>query len=119
MLRIEYNVRDRRGRTDFHYADIWLTKGDTLIASVTLALTRAVEYVPSAEDVVKFVVKKRRRDAEALIEQEIDLSTMLLEVDADATASLKSGDYAYYIEITYADGVVDTFLSGTLHLMEK
>ncbi len=119
MLKIIYNVIDRRGRTDFHFADIWLTRGDTLLASVTLALTRAVEYVPSAEDEVKFVVKKRKRDTTPLIEQEIDLNTMMLEVDADDTASLRCGDYPYYIEITYADGVVDTFLQGTLHLMEK
>ena len=119
MLRIEYNVRDRRGRIDFHYADIWLTKGDTMIVSVTLALSRAVEYVPDAEDVVKFVMKRRHRDTEAVIEQEVDLSTMLLTVDADDTDDLRSGDYPYYLELTAADGTVDTFLSGTLHLMEK
>lgn len=118
MIKIVYR-RDERGRRDPHHADIYMTRGDTLKTAVTTLLPDGTEYIPTAEDTIRFAVKKRYKDAEPVLSVEIPTDTMMLQVDSDDTKGLRFGDYFYDIEITYADNVVDTFLAGNLVLTEE
>ena len=118
MIKIVYR-HDDRGRIDPHHADIYMTRGDTLKTSVTMMLKQGTEYVPAAGDVVRFAMKHRYKDSVPILSVEIPNETMILQVDSDDTKALRFGEYVYDIEITYADGVVDTFLAGSLFLTEE
>lgn len=119
MIKIIYRPLNDRGWVDPHHADIYMTRGDTLKASLSLLLRDGSEYVPTSSDTVRFAMKKRYKDAEPLVSVEIPHETMILQIDSDDTKDLRFGDYVYDIEITYADGVVDTFLAGNLTLTEE
>lgn len=118
MIKIKYR-RDENGRLDPHHADIWVTRGDTLLSSLTLMLSNGAEYTPAENDSIRFAVKKRYGDSTPLINVAVPTDTMLLQVEPAQTKTLRFGTYVYDIEITYDDGVVDTFISGDLTLTEE
>lgn len=98
---------------------ITLTRGDTFIAVVSL--TRDGEaYVPQEGDSIKFALKKATMnptktaytDKEPLIEKSVPIASMTLQLDPIDTKSLPFGDYVYDLELTFANGVVDTFIAG-------
>lgn len=98
--------------------DITLTRGDSL--QIQLTLTKAHEtYVPAAGDVIKFYLSsnyKGNTNYQSYVSKTIDNSTLILELAPEDTASMKYGTYFYQLEITYADGEVDTFLEGLFTL---
>ena len=103
---------------------IKMTRGDTLITSIDLKVVNPDEtespYIPEEGDVIFFAVKHPEIksdntdyvDQNPLILKEIPTSTMELRLDPIDTKSLAFGDYVYDIEITYADGIVDTILNN-------
>ena len=103
---------------------IKMTRGDTLITSIDLKVVNPDEtespYIPEEGDVIFFAVKHPEIksdntdyvDQNPLILKEIPTSTMELRLDPIDTKSLAYGDYVYDIEITYADGIVYTFLNN-------
>ncbi len=106
MVKIENNV-------------ITMTRGDTLRATVTI--TRDAEpYTPVTGDAVRFALKRNvlngskteYKDAEPLILRDIPIDTLLLELTPDDTKALGFGEYVYDIQITFADGSVDTFIAA-------
>ena len=97
---------------------IEMTRGDTL--RVAVSMTRdGTPYTPENGDVVRFAVKNKRMtagnkeyyDEEPIILKTIPNGTMILELLPSDTKELGFGEYVYDIEITFADGTVDTFIT--------
>lgn len=101
---------------------IWLTRGDSFKTGVEME--RGEEpYTPEAGDVVRFALKRARmrkseggylefQDYVALVLKPIPTDTMVLELVPEDTKNLSFGPYKYDIEITHADGFVDTFIEN-------
>lgn len=97
---------------------ITMTRGDTAVIQVSM--TRDGEtYTPETGDAVRFAVKhpkmtsgnKQYKDTEPVLELDIPIDTMQLTIEPEATAELDFGEYVYDIQITFADGTVDTFIT--------
>ena len=99
-------------------SNIELTRGDTFFGQITL-MNGEEPFQPSAGDVIRFAMKKDYTDAETLILKEIPYDTLMLRLDPADTKPFPFGKYVYDIEITFADGVVDTFIKGVFTLTEE
>ena len=96
---------------------ITLTRGDTLLLLVKI-LRDGDEYTPVTGDSVRFALKSGlnstktgMKDPDPLILKPIPIDTMILRLDPEDTKPLKFGKYVYDIEITFANGIVDTFIA--------
>lgn len=89
---------------------ITLTKGDSFYCQI--ALTKDGEtYTPEAGDSIRFVMKKDYTDSTVAIEKTIPNDTMVLYIASTDTKTLSCGSYQYDMEITFADGDIDTFIN--------
>lgn len=95
---------------------ITLTRGDTLLVQVDI-MRGEEPYVPEPGDSVRFALKRSLnargsdfREPDPLILKDIPIDTMVLRLDPEDTKSLAFGNYYYDIEITFANGIVDTFI---------
>lgn len=99
--------------------NIEMTRGDTLILQVTIYQDDE-PYVPQEGDAVRFAMKHAKLngsktqfvDVEPVATADIPTDTMLLRLESEQTKSLEFGDYIYDIQITFADGTVDTFIAN-------
>lgn len=99
---------------------ISMPRGDTLDTVVDITDADGNEYVPQEEDVIRFAVKHPTfnadktefLDTDPLILKYIPYNTRVLHLDPIDTKSLGFGEYVYDIEITKADGTVDTFIEN-------
>jgi len=100
---------------------IKMTKGDTLRTQIILSDSEGQEYVPAEGDSIRFAMKKTYADAEPLIVKNIPTDTLLLHLEPADTKNLEAPmNYVYDIEMTYANGDVDTFIAkAKLMLMEE
>ena len=91
---------------------IRLTRGDTFKTVVGMKWKGTGEdYTPVEGDVVRFALKRSVYDhGEPIIEKTIPHDTMLLQLQPSDTKQLSFGSYVYDIEITFANGDVDTFI---------
>lgn len=100
---------------------IALTRGDTLRIQVVIKIDDE-EYTPEAGDSVRFAVKHpimnskktAYKDIQPLLIKSIPIETMILELQPSDTKSLDFGTYVYDIQITFADGTVDTFITEAI-----
>ena len=98
---------------------ITLTRGDTFFAEVQIKRDNE-PYTPEVGDRVRFALKHSRlnpdgtdyRETDPLILKEIPIDTMILRLDPEDTKPLGFGRYVYDIEITFANGIVDTFIDN-------
>lgn len=90
---------------------ITLTKGDTLRVTLSLTDYAGNTYTPAAGDYIRFAMKRRYNDAVPLILKQIPNDTLVLEIEPSETKSLQCAEYVYDIEMTYANGDVDTFIN--------
>ena len=98
---------------------ITMTRGDTLRVRVNIDVDDAA-YTPVEGDVVRFYLKHdllnskktAYKDPTPLIEKIVPIETMLLNLASDDTKALEFGEYVYDLEITFANGVVDTFINN-------
>lgn len=89
--------------------NISLTRGDSLVLSVNV--NAGLEpYDVQEGDVIRFAMKSSINSDEVLIRKNIDLETMTLTLQPSDTKNLPFGNYVYDIELTTADGFVDTFI---------
>lgn len=104
---------------------ITMTRGDTYIAEVGITTLAGEPYTPQEGDTIRFAVKHPNMDiyrteytdATPLILKDIPISTMILKLEPEDTKPLGFGEYVYDIEITFANGDVDTFIKeATLEL---
>ena len=100
---------------------ISLTRGDTFITTVGLKNKQTKQsYTPVLGDSIRFVLKHNVLnvsmtayiDKDPLIEKDIPIATMILQLDPEDTKELPFGKYVYDIEITLANGTVDTFINN-------
>lgn len=101
---------------------ITLTKGDTFVAQVE-AYQNGEIYEPQEGDVVRFAMKRDLSDEQCLIYKNIPIDTMILRIESEDTkdieTSLCDNSFWYDIQITFANGDVDTFIAGILTLTEE
>ena len=88
---------------------ITLTRGDSFYCDISMKEGHR-EYTPAQGDVVRFAMKKKYTDAEPLILKVIPNETLRLHLDPEDTKDLEFGRYVYDIELTKANGDVDTFI---------
>lgn len=98
-----------------------MTRGDTLRVQVTIYQgDTEEEYTPDANDVIRFALNRKSVGRSGtgpatetpLIRKTVPVDTMILELEPDDTKELAFGSYIYDMEITMADGTVDTFITG-------
>ena len=103
---------------------IRLTRGDTLL--VQLELTKnGEEYIPQAGDEIRFALKHKimksdgsdYEDDAPLVYKVIPNDTLVLRIDSTDTKELPFGDYVYDLQITYGDGIVDTFITNSSFIL--
>lgn len=98
---------------------ITLTRGDSLKAYVEMT-EDGKTFSARSSDRVRFAMKKSYEDAEPLLVKEIPTDTMLLSLAPEDTKQLSFGAYVYDIELTTADGEVDTFIpKGKIKITEE
>ena len=99
---------------------ITLTRGDSMAAEIALTTGEGDPYEPQEGDTIRFVLKSERMnpsrsaymDRVPLIEKPIATGDMTLRLIPGDTKKLPFGNYCYDIEITFADGYVDTFINN-------
>ena len=91
--------------------NITLTRGDTLKALISITDHEGMPYTPKQGDQIRFAMKRNVTDPEPLVLKVIPIDTMTLVIDPEDTKSLDFGTYKYDIQITTADGEVDTFIT--------
>lgn len=92
---------------------IFLTRGDTFKAHLTINNPDGTEYTPQEGDTVRFALKENIEDQECLILRDIPIDTMLLVLNPEDTKGLEFGSYVYDIQLTKANGDVDTFITAS------
>lgn len=108
---------------NFDKNTIYLTRGDTLQAQLNIMQNNEI-YTPIEGDSIRFALKTsklnpnktRYLDESPLILKTIPIDTMILQLNPEDTASLDFGKYDYDIEITMADGTVDTFIKDKMYI---
>lgn len=92
---------------------IFLTRGDTFKAMLTINNPDGSVYTPVEGDTIRFALKENVEDDECLILRDIPIDTMLLVIYPEDTKSLEFGSYVYDIQLTKANGDVDTFITAS------
>lgn len=96
---------------------IQLTRGDTALIQLALYTDpeHTTAYVPTEGDSIRFAMKKRMTDSEAiLLTKNIPTDTLILEIEPSDTYSMTYSSvtpYKYDVQLTYANGRVDTFIT--------
>lgn len=99
-----------------------LTRGDSFYATVEIKLKSGGDYTIQPGDKVTFYLKHSRMnaprtrytDAMPLITKEIPTDTLVLYLAPEDTKKLSFGEYVYDVEMTFADGGVDTFINNAV-----
>lgn len=92
---------------------IIMTRGDTFTAEVEIYKKNGDPYECQEGDRVRFAMKSRNKNGcgQVLMIKEIPISTLILQLDPEDTEPFDYGTYGYDIELTQANGVVDTFIA--------
>lgn len=99
---------------------ITLTRGDTFKALLTINNPDGTEYTPMEGDSIRFALKENVEDRKCLILKEIPTDTMLLVLNPEDTEDMEFGTYVYDIQLTKANGDIDTFITASkLKLTEE
>lgn len=102
-----------------HGTSITMTRGDTARVQVSIQNPDGTEYKPTRGDSVRFAMKESYDDAEPLLLKRIPIGTMELVIDPADTKPLDFGKYVYDIELTQADGTVNTFITKASLVLEE
>lgn len=92
---------------------IYLTRGDTFKAVITITYPDGSIYTPKEGDSIRFAMKADVEDEECLILRDIPIDTMLLVINPIDTKELEFGTYVYDIQLTKANGDIDTFITAS------
>lgn len=98
---------------------IYLTRGDTFKATISIANPDGTLYEPIEGDTIRFALKKDINDTLCIIKKDIPIDTLLLEIEPDDTKNLEFGNYIYDIQLTKANGDVDTFITASKFKITK
>ena len=94
---------------------IELTRGDTLKAKIDIMMDEE-EYTPRPGDSLRFAMKTTYNTSKLLVHKDIPIDTCILHLEPEDTKKLRFGEYVYDIQITFANGDVNTFISGKFKL---
>lgn len=83
-----------------------LTRGDTAQFIITPYSSDGKEYTLQEGDVITFTVKKNTYNKQVLIQK----TGLEVEIKPEETNNLTYGTYKYDVQMTFADGRVDTFI---------
>lgn len=95
--------------------EIELTRGDTLKVKIDV-LINGEAYTPRPEDSLRFAMKTTYNTSKLLVHKDIPIDTCILHLEPEDTKKLRFGEYVYDIQITFANGDVNTFISGKFKL---
>ena len=95
--------------------EIELTRGDTLKVKIDV-LINGEAYTPRPEDSLRFAMKTTYNTSKLLVHKDIPIDTCILHLEPEDTKKLRFGEYVYDIQITFANGDVNTFISGKFRL---
>lgn len=98
---------------------IIMTRGDTATIQLDLTDSSGEAYVPDENDVIRFAAKKNYSDSEVAINITIPNDTLMLKINPEDTKELAFGKYVYDIQITYANGDVNTFITKQILQLEE
>lgn len=101
---------------------ITLVRGDTVEVPVTIRLRSGEEYVPSEGDVIRFALKESYGDnVPVLIRKVLPNSAPILRLESCETKGLtaRKKPYVYDVELTTANGHVDTVVRGIVNVLEE
>lgn len=98
---------------------ITLTRGDSLKVVCQPVNANGTDYTSVEGDSIRFALKKNYCDSTVLIEKNIPTDTFLLELDPTDTQNLSFGNYVYDVELTHADGDVDTYIFEATFIIAK
>ena len=91
---------------------ITATRGDTIKVFIPMEYEDKTPYIPAEGDKVRFALKRDYDDETVLIEKTIPTDTLLLKIDPEDTKNLpQPSQYVYDVQLTYANGEVDTFIA--------
>lgn len=90
---------------------ITLTRGDSFMADISITDRDGKPYIPVEGDAIRFAMKTSYEDASPLLVKNIPIDTMKLILDPLDTKDLDFGRYVYDLELTKANGAVDTFIT--------
>lgn len=101
--------------------NIIMTHGDTLDVVLSLVDRCGKKYVPATGDTIRFALKKEYSDIDPIMVKNIPIDTMRLRIESTETKELEQpGVYVYDIQLTMADGTVDTVIpKGRLVIEEE
>ena len=92
---------------------ITMTRGDTLELQLDITCSDGTPYVPEEGDSIRFALKRSYFDEECLILKQIPMDTLKLRLESNETKALeRPNTYVYDIQLTTADGTVDTFIAN-------
>lgn len=89
---------------------IRLTRGDSFYCQVSMKHRDGTDYIPQEGDTVRFALKKDYKNGEPLVLKDIPTDTLILHLEPEDTKGLNYAKYVYDIELTTAEGDVDTFI---------
>lgn len=89
---------------------ISLTRGDTFYAKIKLYDQYDDTATLQEGDSLRFALAEDYDSTEYLTEIAIPIDTMTLRIPPEATKNLPFGDYVYDIQVTFANGDVDTVI---------
>lgn len=97
---------------DISGSKITITKGDTLDATLEIFTGDGTPYEVQEGDLIRFALKRKYSLRKPLIKKEIPTDTMRLVLESHETKKLRAAwaPYVYDIQLTTADGFVDTFI---------
>lgn len=99
--------------------NITLTRGDSLYLTVT-ATQNGETYTPAEGDSIRFAMKRNYTDTETVMVKTIPTDTMILHIEPTDTEALSlRATYVYDIELTKANGDVDTFIKGKFFIDDE
>lgn len=93
--------------------NITMTRGDTFVKVLTLTKNGS-SYTPQEGDDILFTMAKGFKDTrgyEVVLQKHIPTDTLIWQITANETKDLDYGIYNYDLQMTYADGTVETFAS--------
>ena len=98
---MSYSIKGKR---------ITLTRGDTLITKVSISNADGTPYEMQEGDSLRFKMTDIPGGV-ALIVKEIPSDTLTLKIDPSDTNVLPFGEYFFDLQLTYANGNVETILA--------
>lgn len=98
---MSYSIKGKR---------VKLTRGDTLITEVSISNADGTAYEMQEGDSLRFKMTDIPGGV-VLIEKQIPSDTLILKLDPSDTNVLPFGEYFFDIQLTYANGNVETILA--------